>query len=69
MKNPAKKRQRPQISKRANAPITAIRLNPNQSPVSVADLALMLRIDLMLGRQRKFETRLQQALDAAASTS
>ncbi|GEM_PF-2073873 len=46
--------------------IVSLRLNPRHPPVSVEELAMMLEIDLALGRRGDFIKRLQNALDAAA---
>ncbi|MDD5586271.1 MAG: hypothetical protein PHY92_04855 [Alphaproteobacteria bacterium] len=46
-----------------------ISLNCRMPAVSVADLALMLEIDLMLNRREDYIKRLQRALNAAASFS
>jgi len=43
-----------------------ISLRPRQPPVSVADLALMLELDLLMGHRVDFIKRLQSALDATA---
>lgn len=40
-------------------------LTPRQPPLTVADLALRLELDLLLGRRNDFIKRLQKALDAA----
>jgi len=42
-----------------------VRLGRRQPAVSVNDLALMLEIDLELGRHDDFRRRLQRALEAA----
>lgn len=43
-----------------------LRLSPRHPPVSLADLALMLEIDLHFGRRRDFVSRLRRALQAAS---
>jgi hypothetical protein len=55
----------PAVKRRAAA-VTRLCLNPRHPPVTVADLALMLEIDLLLGRKRDFRARLQKAIEAAA---
>lgn len=42
-----------------------LRVSRRHPPVSLADLALMLEIDLQLGRRRDFVARLRRALQAA----
>ncbi|MBI1273170.1 MAG: hypothetical protein GC131_03680 [Alphaproteobacteria bacterium] len=37
-------------------------LNPRHPPVNVEDLALMLEIDLALGRKHDFQRRLRKAI-------
>ncbi len=45
--------------------IKRLRLSRRQPAVSIRDLALMLEIDLSLGRRSDFRRRLQRALHAA----
>jgi len=45
--------------------IRTVRLDRRHPPVDVADLALMLEIDLAFGRPADFRRRLQRALDDA----
>lgn len=45
----------------------ALRLSRRHPPVTVEDLALMLEIDLALGRRQDFQKRLLKALQAAAA--
>ncbi len=40
-------------------------LRPGQPPVTFADLATMLELEIVLGRQRDFRKRLDHALTAA----
>jgi hypothetical protein len=46
--------------------VNAIMLSKNNPAITVADLALMLEIDLSLGCKEDFRQRLQKALDAVA---
>ncbi len=51
---------------RPSPSVSAVRLRPRHPPVSVADLALMLELDLLMGNRADFVARLQAALNAAA---
>jgi hypothetical protein len=58
---------RAQKASSAKPAVKTIRTRRGLPPVSIEDLALMLEIDLALGRRRDFRSRLQKALNAVAS--
>jgi hypothetical protein len=47
--------------------VRCVALSPRHPAISVADLAFMLEIDLLLGRRKDFVSRLQKALNSVAS--
>jgi len=49
--------------------VSQVRINKRQPLINIADLALMLEIDLLMGNRADFIKRLQKALDSAASIS
>jgi len=56
-------------SLRSGPHVRLIRLDNRRPPVTVEGLALMLELDLLLGRRNDCLRRLQSALDAAARRS
>jgi hypothetical protein len=47
--------------------VHCVALSPRLPAISVVDLAVMLEIDLLMGRRKDFVSRLQKALNSVAS--
>jgi len=67
-KEPTSKKERPAAFRTIRiTEKTGIPLSCRMPPISVADLALMLEIDLAFGHKKDFTKRLIKALNAAAN--